>query len=384
MTNHKEIKEGSILRIVDDSLVFMFNEDYLVKVIEVSSRYVEVVCNNQDMACFLKLHPETKFELTDFDVNYHIGLETNSVTLFIPELDIKQPPAGYMGVDYGSDLSFTFNENYAKLNTPITFKPGIRSSIKIKREDSIMAFVEAVKSQKIHIEGGDFDGFANEPIISNHIKSNRDRSPKDWSIKLNKEYDGDASLVMPKDDLKKITSEYVTTIELDLYKLSIDISRDRLKEICDAEREGRCILLPTRNEEIIKQIEVALDIELYDWIKAYIFEKTEYTMNGRRTGRTLAHMLRLLLSKGDPIHRYLSRSPDSMMRQYDCELRRLYHTLSNPDLGLEIRTIYFNKEDVPKDEPILNNKHLNYEEDIYNNNTLWKKSRYNKLIRGEE
>ena len=59
-----------------------------------------------------------------------------------------------------------------------------------------------------------------------------------------------------------------------------------------------------RKERTIRKVEQALGLKLYDWQKAFIFYDKPYGFEvsyARRTGKTLAHCLRLCLSEGEPI-----------------------------------------------------------------------------------
>ncbi len=59
-----------------------------------------------------------------------------------------------------------------------------------------------------------------------------------------------------------------------------------------------------RRERTIRKVEQALGLKLYDWQKAFIFYNKPYNyyVRGyRKTGKTLAHCLRLCLSEGEPI-----------------------------------------------------------------------------------
>lgn len=66
-----------------------------------------------------------------------------------------------------------------------------------------------------------------------------------------------------------------------------------------------------RTERTIRKVEQALGLKLYDWQKAFIFHDKPYGLEVsayRRTGKTLAHCLRLCLSEGEPIIATLSPS----------------------------------------------------------------------------
>lgn len=137
------------------------------------------------------------------------------------------------------------------------------------------------------------------------------------------------------------------------------ISIDRLKEICDSEREGRCVLLPSSTDEKIHAIELALKIKLYDWQKAFIFTENSYRMKGRQTGYTTAYILKMLLNDGESIHLYkydvLSRicDGDTSPEHYQWFLRKtrdIYYELSNPGLKLKIRKVFFTKKEMEREQ----------------------------------
>lgn len=105
-------------------------------------------------------------------------------------------------------------------------------------------------------------------------------------------------------------------------------------------------------DKIVKTINEELHIELHDWQIAFIFNESDNVVSGRATGKTIAYMLRMLLSKGEPIHQYKVRICNDYDQWYARELRSLYCTLSNPCLGLELRKIYFNRKEVSIDEKL--------------------------------
>ena len=125
-------------------------------------------------------------------------------------------------------------------------------------------------------------------------------------------------------------------------------------EYVKAKETGRLLIMPSENDAIIKAIEVALRIKLYDWQKAYIFGMSGYVMPGRVTGRTTAYILKLLLSKGPPLHLYKN---DVLMNICDEDHGHSYRTLFKNELGEihyrlwgiaflrhRLRKIYFTRE----------------------------------------
>ena len=83
-----------------------------------------------------------------------------------------------------------------------------------------------------------------------------------------------------------------------------NIFNARLLELAEADAEGRVVILPTKAQEQRALVERALDIRLLDWQVAYIWGNSPYLMPGRGTGKTLAYVLRLCLSEGEPLHMY--------------------------------------------------------------------------------
>jgi len=63
---------------------------------------------------------------------------------------------------------------------------------------------------------------------------------------------------------------------------------------------------------VIRKINKALSIELYDWQIQYIFYDGDYHSEynyGRRNGKTLANILKLILSEGETIYIYARDMP---------------------------------------------------------------------------
>lgn len=129
----------------------------------------------------------------------------------------------------------------------------------------------------------------------------------------------------------------------------MDCVNTRILELLDADAEGRVIILPTKAQEQRALVERALSIRLLDWQVAYIWGDSGYLMPGRGTGKTLAHVIRLCLSQGEPLHMYRQgkhyqlcdeyHGPEypGIFREY---VRDTYMKLQLYG-GLELRTIYF-------------------------------------------
>lgn len=84
----------------------------------------------------------------------------------------------------------------------------------------------------------------------------------------------------------------------------------RLVELMKADEEGRIVVLPTKVDEQRFCIERALNIRLFDWQVAYIWGNSSYMMPGRATGKTLAQIIKLCVSKGCPIILPVTRVPN--------------------------------------------------------------------------
>lgn len=132
------------------------------------------------------------------------------------------------------------------------------------------------------------------------------------------------------------------------------LSASRMIEILEAEKDGRCILLPHRNDELFTAVEVGLGYKLHPWQKAYILGASDYKMPGRCCGRTTAHILRLILNDGPAIHLYRWEELRASCDEYHGNhyyntfkgiLYDIYYKLSNPALCLKLREVYFNKQE---------------------------------------
>lgn len=125
--------------------------------------------------------------------------------------------------------------------------------------------------------------------------------------------------------------------------------RARMIELAEADAQGRVIILPTKAQEQRFLVERALQIKLFDWQVAYIWGESRYLMPGRATGKTLANVIRVCLSQGEPLHMYPSgehqwvcdgvHGPE-YLRIYRSYVREVYQKLQLYG-GLKLRTIYF-------------------------------------------
>lgn len=128
----------------------------------------------------------------------------------------------------------------------------------------------------------------------------------------------------------------------------VDLARDKT--------EGRLAILPSKSDEIIRIIELALRIKLYDWQKAYITGASNYVMPGRTSGRTTAYMVKLCLSEGEPIdltkQREIERYADAIhgSKYFDWFKHHLWDIYSELERvgGLKFRKIYFSEKEKVK------------------------------------
>ena len=114
---------------------------------------------------------------------------------------------------------------------------------------------------------------------------------------------------------------------------------------------------------IVKRINKALNIKLYEWQIHFIFGDGEYQseyLYGRRNGKTLANALKLCLSSGSPliydkrsglfitggIEAYAKEDAQTRVRyRYFCdEVLKIYKTLDEAG-GIPLREIYQRFED---------------------------------------
>lgn len=137
-----------------------------------------------------------------------------------------------------------------------------------------------------------------------------------------------------------------------------DVAVSRLMELAQADAEQRVIILPTKAEEERFLVERALKIKLLDWQIAYIWGDSGYLMPGRCTGKTLASVIRLCLSKGAPLHMYPGGKNDRMcdgyhgpeyFKIYRDYVRDAYRKLEFYG-GLKLRTIYFSPSEAEEVE----------------------------------
>lgn len=122
-------------------------------------------------------------------------------------------------------------------------------------------------------------------------------------------------------------------------------------KLIQAKKENRLVILPSKSDEIIRIVEFALKIKLYDWQKAYITGAADYVMPGRVSGKTTAYVVKLCLSEGDPIDltkrieiaRYADGSHGPHYSDFfKSQLSDIYYELQRIG-GLRLRTIYFTK-----------------------------------------
>ena len=136
--------------------------------------------------------------------------------------------------------------------------------------------------------------------------------------------------------------------------MSLDnVAVSRILELAQADAEGRVVILPTKADEQKILVQRALGIRLQDWQVAYIWGGSMYRMPGRATGKTLAYVIRLCLSEGEPIHLYRTGKDWGLCDEYNGPqyyhifrdyVRDAYQKLQMYG-GLKLRTIYFSPSD---------------------------------------
>lgn len=141
-----------------------------------------------------------------------------------------------------------------------------------------------------------------------------------------------------------------------------ELTPEEVQQLAQAKADGRLVLLPTESEETIRMVETALGIELYDWQKAYILGQTDYMPPGRHTGKTTAHMIRLCLSKGNPIEGYQNIPVDGYhgtqyQDWYVRHLEDIYFKLQKQHPWLKLRVIKFYRSSRPQPRGDLMNGH---------------------------
>lgn len=123
----------------------------------------------------------------------------------------------------------------------------------------------------------------------------------------------------------------------------------RMLELLEADSQGRVIILPTKAQEQRALVERALGIRLLDWQSAYIWGGSTYLMPGRATGKTLAYVIRLCLSEGEPLELYRTGKHWDLCDEYHGpEYFNIFHGYVRDAYkklkmygGLKLRTIYF-------------------------------------------
>ena len=155
-------------------------------------------------------------------------------------------------------------------------------------------------------------------------------------------------------------AEWGTSLDWEAKAKLREVVRETLKDyssLIQAKNENRLVMLPSKSEEIIRIVEVALRLKLYDWQKAYITGAADYVMPGRQSGATTAYMIKLCLSDGESIYlttlneidRYADGNygpsysdwlKNNLWDVY-CKLKRIG--------GLKLRKIYFHKREVAND-----------------------------------
>lgn len=115
-----------------------------------------------------------------------------------------------------------------------------------------------------------------------------------------------------------------------------------------------------RRDVEISAINKLLDITLYDWQVAYIFGESNYVTQGRGSGKTLAYVIKLLLSEGEPIHMYDKHIDEwidaipgpSYSIWFKYMVREVYYKLSQPGSPLKLRRVYFTSREATEDREV--------------------------------
>lgn len=107
--------------------------------------------------------------------------------------------------------------------------------------------------------------------------------------------------------------------------------------------------MDNREKMILRTVEAALGFKLYDWQIKYIFEGCgDCKPIPRRAGRTTAYILRLCLSKGEPIILDTLKKVRNVedehftlryTRIFAEELKKIYKRLEG--FGIKLRPIFF-------------------------------------------
>lgn len=120
--------------------------------------------------------------------------------------------------------------------------------------------------------------------------------------------------------------------------------------------------MDTMNEELIKRIEQALEIKLYDWQVDYILNRPQILnmrITGRCTGKTLAYIIKKLFEEGKPIRAYIfqevevesdwwsvtnriDRKRPEYTHFFKAEIKRIYEALVSKKI--QPRPVFFTRQ----------------------------------------
>lgn len=118
------------------------------------------------------------------------------------------------------------------------------------------------------------------------------------------------------------------------------------------------------NEELLRKVEKALNICFFDWQKDYILDiprVLDMRMTGRRTGKTLVYLIKLLFSEDIPLNAFeinevgkysdwycvsdrIDRKDTTYTQWFRRYLRDIYNTLI--EKGLNPRPVFFSKDEL--------------------------------------
>lgn len=117
------------------------------------------------------------------------------------------------------------------------------------------------------------------------------------------------------------------------------------------------------NDKLLRKVEKALDIKFFDWQKDYILDiprLLDMRMTGRRTGKTLVYIVKLLFAEDKPLNAFdikevsrysdwfcisdrIDRKDTTYTQWFRRFLMDIYNTLT--DKGLKPRPVFFNRNE---------------------------------------
>lgn len=102
-------------------------------------------------------------------------------------------------------------------------------------------------------------------------------------------------------------------------------------------------------------VETALQIKLFDWQVEYIWGSSPVMMLARGSGKTLAYIIKLCLSKGRPLYMYRGGLDEFLCDEnHGCRYLKLFRAYTRETYQrlqaqgkLKLRKIYFSEKEVP-------------------------------------